>query len=401
MFRTIIRLPSGRAIPLRDIYESRDTRHRYLRPFHRSDNRCVCLCNPAAAAPLQLVVRFFDEDYRLACYQGTTAEHNPQCAFYSPRLPSIAQTSLDAVEPRGDGGLYVRLEHTLDLTPVEREDAPAHEEKEAAPEASKKRNTVKLLGLLNILWEWSGLHRWVPLEPNQQRRYSEVQDRLTSAAESIEIPAGRLGTRFYTPPPTWDQQGEILKRTCQRAGRHQAVLVSGQFLAERPTASGKGHMLNLVCMPKCGLFVDTATFAAAINSYGDPVRTERQRSWILAACTLTRNGLVVVHEIVWLHCSPAFIPVHSSHELELAELLVRDDRAFTKPLRYQARNDSTFPDFVLHDADIPDQPMEVWGLDDPDYLARMERKRALYGPKLWEWPAYQDRPIPPLPRKRL
>ena len=58
-----------------------------------------------------------------------------------------------------------------------------------------------------------------------------------------------------------------------------------------------------------------------------------------------------------------WIPVESSYEQQVADTLVSRKRAFNKPLRYDARTDEVFPDFILLDAfDGRQVPMEVFGL---------------------------------------
>ncbi len=70
-----------------------------------------------------------------------------------------------------------------------------------------------------------------------------------------------------------------------------------------------------------------------------------------------------------------FIPVASDLERQVADHLVAEGRAFTKPLRYDADADLVLPDFVLTDTGVAaGWPMEVFGRDDADYRARRAEK---------------------------
>ena len=253
MFETTIRLPDGCDWNLRQLYDEPSRRNQVLKQFHRASRRTRCLCSERN--PVELVVRRVDGNFRLACYPGTTAAHDSRCYFYSADEGRVGQAyTLEAVEHQSDGGLFVRLDQSLaglrNAAPAklgaDRKQDPRHG-------ASRvKRNTVTLQGLLQILWERAGLHRWHPRAPGDNRRYTEIVDRLTDAAADVRLPAAALVDRFYLPPPTYDEGGAQLKTFVSGAGRDQAVLVVGEFLSSRPTEFGEA--VSLVCLRNRPLF---------------------------------------------------------------------------------------------------------------------------------------------------
>jgi hypothetical protein len=99
--------------------------------------------------------------------------------------------------------------------------------------------------------------------------------------------------------------------------------------------------------------------------------------------------------------SDTFIPVESSYEKQVADLLVAQDRVFEKPLRYDTDLDEVFPDFLLLDTDIPLYPMEVFGRTDEKYEKRAVEKQNYYRQHFennwWCWKASTDTVIPELP----
>lgn len=59
-----------------------------------------------------------------------------------------------------------------------------------------------------------------------------------------------------------------------------------------------------------------------------------------------------------------FIPVESSYERIMADLLVAQGRPFTKPMRCDASMDKVLPVLILMDT-AKKLPIEVFGRDDP------------------------------------
>ncbi|WP_064308228.1 DUF1173 family protein [Pseudomonas oryzihabitans] len=118
-------------------------------------------------------------------------------------------------------------------------------------------------------------------------------------------------------------------------------------------------------------------------------------------CT-TANVLNVALMIV----SDEWIPVESGYELFIERMLRAQKRSFIKPMRFDCKVNPVFPDFWLTDSVSGGHiPMEVYGLDDPKYLARKAAKAVIYNTKYtpagwWHWNAYLDKKcaaIPPFP----
>jgi hypothetical protein len=110
----------------------------------------------------------------------------------------------------------------------------------------------------------------------------------------------------------------------------------------------------------------------------------------IALCVISRSpkGYLRVDDMAVMPTNFAYIPVDSSHELTMADALIRAGRAFIKPLRYDPDLMATLPDFVLTDTDPPTY-IEVWGvLGREDYERRKAEKRNYYreaGRALLEW----------------
>lgn len=103
---------------------------------------------------------------------------------------------------------------------------------------------------------------------------------------------------------------------------------------------------------------------------------------------ITANAIDIALMVV----SPRFIPLDSSHEATIEKKLWEEERAFIKPLRYDSEED-TLPDFILTDTESEDTvPLEVFGMNTPEYIERKLHKQAQYAEKYgddkwWSWDA--------------
>ncbi len=104
--------------------------------------------------------------------------------------------------------------------------------------------------------------------------------------------------------------------------------------------------------------------------------------------------------------SPRFIPLDSGYEGVIEEKLWQEKRAFIKPLRYDGE-EHVFPDFVLKDVPGVDAlPMEVFGMNTPEYLLRKQEKishyESEYGPEhWWSWNAAEKSDMPAFPFRKM
>jgi len=106
-----------------------------------------------------------------------------------------------------------------------------------------------------------------------------------------------------------------------------------------------------------------------------------------------------------MRVTDSWIPTSSSYEYELADKLVEQGRTFEKPLRFDAKEDVYFPDFLLKDVGTDDYIMEVFGMSTPSYILQKQRKTEWYDKEYgkngwWNWDATITKPMPDLPAAR-
>lgn len=105
----------------------------------------------------------------------------------------------------------------------------------------------------------------------------------------------------------------------------------------------------------------------------------------------TKGVVASVIDQALMSATAEFVPVESNFERMVAELLGKQGRSLTKPLRYDAGTEQVLPDFILTDK-AKEVPLEVLGRDDAEYLKRKEDKAAYYNAQYgragwWSWDA--------------
>lgn len=167
---------------------------RYLKYARDNKNTSVvtCSCLPAdnEGVKRQLKVHLSqssDQCY-LSSYAFTGHEHSPECRFYSvwPDGRQAAIYTADVVKAGADGVLIVRLP-----TGLQKKEASQNEPRNQAIIAiSEKRHrqpSMRLLGLLHLLWEQSGINIWHPAFDRRSRNPGWVTWRLQQTAARIRI----------------------------------------------------------------------------------------------------------------------------------------------------------------------------------------------------------------------
>ena len=258
-------------------------------------------------------------------------------------------------------------------------------------------------GLLSLLWTHSELNSWTP---GLVRPWVRIRGSLQEAAERIYLGKRRLfdylfvqadaGQAWLPAAPVQDEDWGAYKLLLFKVGTMIKTPMGGAYFK---TSGGE-----LVLAPK-------PVLEALLHSYPRVApflegRARAQRPGVIclalahwkivrgAPClTLLQGALMLTN---W-----RAIPVESSYELQIADLLVAQERRFTKPMRYDAAVDAVFSDFVLSDAGEGGVPMEVYGISgNAQYEERKQDKRIWYrmqGQRSWEWTPPEV--VPALPEK--
>ncbi|MCW0346218.1 hypothetical protein NB703_004311 [Pantoea ananatis] len=410
--------------------EETGTWQRWLK--HARDNKkttvVTCSCLPAETDPVKrrLKVHYSQETERcwLSSYAFTGNEHKPDCRFYSvwsdERHAEIYQG--DAVRSASDGTIVVRLPTGLQKK-APSEVKPAEDVSADEPVKRKRRPSMRLLGLLHLLWEQSGINVWHPAFDKKKRTPGWVSWHLHQTAGRVRVGRVPLEESLLLMAIKGSPQVISNWEHLRVAEKNKRRLVVVSILAGWNEAAE----VRLQTTLPLGLF-----FGFPDLVLPEDVRLRLERSFGRELGDWRRGMKVVViaeteppettfrHfdgrnrpsscstviDVALMTVSPRFIPLDSGYEAAVEEKLWQEKRAFIKPLCYDGEED-VFPDFVLKDVSGVDAlPMEVFGINTPEYQQRRQEKIAHYdleygAESWWHWNAYTTNEIPAFPLKQV
>ena len=391
---------------LQDVYLSRET------------PRCLCR---GRESPIPMYVERRGRTYSLKRTPGSGESHHQACPSHGGMDVSGANAvSTSAILKRSDGLLDIKLDVPLRTVQVGRGATAASAPTAATPTgAGSSRQQVKLLGLLHLLWERAGLHRWTPPAPEQRpRTLGDVYEKLRNELDDIVLGKSRASSIVYVPDTRLDDPAQ----------RHKEALIAESYMHLQAKCPA-GERPVLMVIAECRSFFD-GKYSRGLRLKGFPdsmpiwipasAMTQIEKSWngrlekfmsamggsagegtrlfVIAGLQFSEKGA-----LNWLYGSlmettGRFIPVESGFEALVANALVEEGRAFVKPLRYTGQEE-VHPDFVLTDTKRP-WYLEVFGMATPQYLERKRAKITHYresGKLLWSWDAAAGTQLPPFP----
>lgn len=374
-----------------------------------------CAC-PGKGSKL-LAVRHYDSDsFCLARYPLTGGEHGNDCRFYAPDLEKSGMSGYQkgVIEDGPNGTIKIRLEIGL------KKKEPSNQDIQPAPAppptgARNSKPAMRLLGLLNYLWDEADLNSWWPAMKGK-RDLGRINLWLDEAASNITAAKVKLNSVLlladHKPDGQWATKNRQRVDAAQKANtRLLAIVPLAGYNPERDKEMASAlkivgfHGIPILDMHP-GLWGRACKrFPRAIAAW-----QSNQRIMAIAELDLKKDGKYAnVVDIALMPVTSNWIPFDSMYELMIADKLTNEERGFLKPLRFDADEDIVFPDFILRDTGA-DTPLEVFGRSDESYETRKAVKMAYYQKEFgtdlwWYWDAAQDpdgntiKPFPEAKRK--
>jgi len=356
-----------------------------------------------------LAVRYYEtsDSYGLARYPNTGEAHQRDCRFYAPNAhkSGLSAYQKGVVDERPDGTVKV----SLAICMMMKASIPAVDtDTKPVPKGQRtSQRSMQLLGLLHFLWDSAGLSVWWPAMRGK-RTAGTVTYRLNEAAENILVGHARLSDVLLTSAYT--AAGRDALRNTERL--NAAVSNKSRMIVIAPLAAYKEEARMLRVSGFHGipfLDVSTAMWNSAAKRFPSAFASWRggQQVIVIAQCEPNAQSKAAnVVGLALMQVSTSWIPVESSYELVIADKLVAEERAFLKPLRYDAGQAAVHPDFILLDTE-GEAPMEVFGRSDGAYVNRRQEKVEYFNRDFgqdawWCWNAAEDREghaIPDFPEK--
>lgn len=387
-----------------------------LATAHASGTKPLCLCRPAGtpvyiARYEQFVVKRLPESGHL---------HHPRCSSYeqAPALSGLGELMGDAIIERTSDCMDVHLDFPLTRRVGRR--AVVGDASTTKSEVTATRRRLGLRGLVQLLLHRAGFNRWSP-RMQGKRTWFVVRKHLIAVAREIQTRGVRLADLLLLPEPfSLDDAAALAGRRSQLLAmllaRHgdteiRLMLVLGELKAF--SATDVDYRIVLKHMPDCALYMERKaaerfkkTFereyeawahqrCAEQDSQADPWRLRFLFCGLIYA---KREGLYFVDTATLLLLSSTWIPLDQPNEQLLVDELVRQQRRFLKPLRFDSRQGPTFPNAVLLDTGDAETPLDILS----PFMSETDRSMktvaiARRRPPGWVWDISRDAELPALP----
>lgn len=366
----------------------------------------LCLCT---APPRKLVIRAVRTRLFLAVWPHDGHNHHYACPFYREEedAASVSIGALPAVKETADG-FEIATDFQLERIRSQ-PGATSLVEHESVQEAISKgqrpsRTRMGLLGIVQHLWKESNLNTW---GSNWRRDWWRVTQALLPVIEQGKLGRREMRECLYLVPELNSGRQRAIEAAWARF--KDSLMPSdcatplGVILGEamRIEQSRFGYRLTLRHFsPFLYMTEDLRNKLATSFPKGYHRIGNRDQQRVIAICLveLTANGNISVTDAALMPTSRHFIPIDSSYEATLADLLVEKKRSFIKPLSVRT-GESTLPDFILTDT-RPEYVLEVFGMNTHEYIERKIAKKAIYkaeGKPVWSWEPEITHTPPPLP----
>lgn len=320
----------------------------------------------------------------LARLPNSGPAHAPACPSYEPdrAFCGFGIYSTHAMTEHSDGKIAVKLAVPL-LIRGDRGAISTGVAQSAAVERSL-RDSIDLPGLLHLLWERAQFNRWRPRMRNR-RHYRQIHKYLLEAAEAVQVRRDPLTRHLYIPEPYSPEQALEIEARRQRTFRELSQTASGIPL--RILVAGRVRSvveqadtlaLRLAHLPNEFLIGATREQLARIRHATEfawiDSRTLHPEFQLLILMTMerTHRGQWQASELAGMVTTEEFIPVFSMEDAIVAKRLIGEDRAFYKPLPYDASS-MRFPNFLLIDCGETAIPLEIITGNGRDAAARRQR----------------------------
>jgi hypothetical protein len=353
------------------------------------------------------------DNYWLARWSYSGSEHASDCRFYSvwaDEKQGEIYTS-DVVKAVSPGHFRIKLPTGLQKKEVTERDATEQPTGIRAEGKRKRQPAMRLLGLLHFMWEQAEINHWHPNFDKRTRDNAWAAWRLKQVAEKISIGKTLLKSVLVimARPGTLEIRNNWATIDAAAASNKRLIMITSLKpckTEEEGCLNGTLPLAEAAGFPSLDVPADlisrlNRSFSRELGDWrrgqkvmliaetDPPVKKFRQRDGKAVpynTCTVIDAALMTV--------SSRFIPLDSSWEGVIEEKLWQEKRQFIKPLRYDGEAD-VFPDFLLKD--VPGReivPLEVFGMNTPDYLERkavkLEHYREEYGEgNWWSWDAHK------------
>ena len=376
-----------------------------LARLYGSTERPRCMCVPGG---VEMYIAKHAE-YVVKRMPDTGNQHHPTCPSFEPEpgMSGLGELLGEAIIEHSPDQVEVRTDFPISRMPGR--SMPRGEAITDPPEVHAPLKRMSLRALLHFLYERAGFNRWYPAMEGR-RNQGVLHKYLSEAAKGVLLKGTMLDERLYVPEPF---RTEFKAQIGERRRKKLALLMSpedavqfkmailvGEYNGSEPTSFGRRIIIRHI--PDVALYIESKAWERVERSYGpilqarDADVARKPRLMMAALIYAKREHVYQVDTLSMMLTTDQWIPLGGLHELPLIEALQREQRAFIKPLKYDARTSASFPNVLLLDCGKVPLPLHVVSLFvDPKERALKQRSVAANGESTWVW--YAEKDMPPLP----
>jgi hypothetical protein len=367
--------------------------------------RCMCV-----SGGVEMYIAKHAE-YVVKRMPDTGHQHHPTCPSFEPEpgTSGLGELLGEAIIEHSPDQVEVRTDFPISRIPGR--STPRGESVADPAEVHAPRKRMSLRALLHYLYERAGFNRWYPAMEGR-RNQGVLHKYLSEAARGVLLKGATLDERLYVPEPF---RAELKEEIGERRRRKLALLLSpedavqfkmailvGEYNGSEPTNVGRRIIVRHI--PDVALYIEGKAWERVERSYGailqarDADVVRKPRVMMAALIYAKREHVYQVDTLSMMLTTDQWIPLDGLHELPLIEALQREQRAFMKPLRYDAKTAAAFPNVLLLDCgQAPLKLHVVSAFVGAKDRAMKAKAVATGGVSAWVW--YTDKDMPPLPER--
>ena len=378
-----------------------------LAQVYGSPERPRCLC---VSGGIEMYIARHAE-YIVKRMPDTGHLHHPTCPSFEPEpgMSGLGELAGVAIIEHAPDQVEVRTDFAMSRLPGKA--VPRGEAVIDPAEVHAPRKRMSLRALLHFLFERAGFNRWYPAMEGR-RNQGVFHKYLSEAARGVMVKGASLDERLYVPEPfrveLKDEIGERRRKKLalllspEDAVQYKMAIIVGEYNGSEPTAVGRRIVVKH--MPDVPLYIENKAWERVERSYAltlqacDADVPKKPRVMMAALVYAKREYVYQVDTVSMMLTTDQWIPLDGLHELPLIELLQREQRAFMKPMRYDARSVAGFPNVLLLDSGKIPVPLHLISPRMDAKERSSKEKLVASTPSAWVWMTAES--MPALPDRR-
>lgn len=377
---------------------------RVLQKAYAAKMRPLCLCFDESQRCPSLYIALARGQYLLKRMPYSGSSHAPHCDHYEPppELSGLGQVSGSAIrEELESQTTTLSLDFALTKGRSRQPAASSDVEHESVRSDGTK---LTMRGLLHFLWDDAALTRWSPAMAGRRSWYV-VRREILKAASSKIAKGQPLGDLLFVPETfNLDRVDELRHRQRESLAKlsessSARLILVGEVKAIEDARFGK--CLVVKHMPEAKLMLNDDLHKRLTSRFSHQLQlwSQLESSHLVMLATISRSsqGVLSVEAACVMNVNENWIPFESLFEWELLDALHRDQRRFTKGLRYNLPSSKPLACAVLQDTGESTTALFVVPEDcEGAYDAVIEDVGEHSGLVAWQWRAGAQ-PMPALP----